>query len=186
MIGRPKLFIKEVAFWKKCYEIGMQNGWCSGEYAIADGDYISESDRLNENSVCVIDTVRELIKFFKQGNWCLGQAVIHKNLCFIQQVNGGDEWFTMKEFSDGVVRSFESISFGRMIENKRDMYQYIEDLKGAVVIYTKGSFVRRNKKGDIDRNKDGLAITEERDCLEISYGKYLKQELKQMYGVIAV
>jgi hypothetical protein len=186
MIGRPKLFKQEIAFWKKCYEIGMQNGWCSGKYAIADGDYIVEEDRLNKDSVCVIDTVRELIKFFKEGNWCLGQAVIHKNLCFIQQVNGGDEWLTMKEFSDGIVRSFESISFGRMIEDKDNLYEFIEDLKGAVVIYTTREFVKTDKEGEIVRGKDGLALTEEKDYLEISYGRHLKKDMKGMYGIIAV
>ena len=45
------------------------------------------------------------------GNWCLGQAFHVGDLCFIQQVGGGDEWLTIKEGT-----AFESISFGRIIE----------------------------------------------------------------------
>jgi hypothetical protein len=45
------------------------------------------------------------------GNWCLGQAFCLSNLCFIQQVGGGDEWLVIKENV-----AFESVSAGTMIE----------------------------------------------------------------------
>ena len=102
---------KEREFWRRAYEIGLKNGWCSGRYAMEDGNFIVEEDRLNKNSCIVIDKVGKLYKFFKRGNWCLGQSVIHKDLCFMQQVNGGgDEWLTIKNFDDEAV-AFESISF---------------------------------------------------------------------------
>ena len=100
--------IKE--FWKQVYKLGMMNGWCSGRYAMEDGDYIAEEDRLNENSYTIISKLDDLYKFFKHGNWCLGNSVIHKNLCFIQQIDGGDEWLTIKNFP-GEAIAFESMSF---------------------------------------------------------------------------
>lgn len=47
------------------------------------------------------------------GNWCLGQGFCYKNLCFINQVNGGDEWLTIKDDY-----AFESITFRRYIKNE--------------------------------------------------------------------
>lgn len=106
---------KEREFKERAFKIGMANGWCSGRYAIEDGDFIVEEDRLNRNSFSVIHTIGELKDFFKQGNCCLGQAIIFKDLCFIQQVNGGDEWLTIKNFKDEAV-DFESMSFKRIIK----------------------------------------------------------------------
>jgi hypothetical protein len=57
---------------------------------------------------CVSD--EELLEKFTHGNWSLGQAFFRGDLCFVQQVDGGDEWLAIKQ---GV--PFESISFGRII-----------------------------------------------------------------------
>ena len=103
----------EKEFWERAYKLGMKNGWCSGRYAMEDGDFITEEDRLNKNSCSTIAKLESLYRFFKHGNWCLGDSIIYKNLCFIQQVNGGDEWLVIKNFLEGAV-DFESISFERM------------------------------------------------------------------------
>lgn len=108
----------ETEFKDAAYKIGMKNGWCSGAYAIADGDFIVEEDRLNKNSFCVVDRPGDLKRFFDFGNWCLGQAVIFGDLCFINQVNGWDEWLTIKRFENGQGKkylAFESISWRRFI-----------------------------------------------------------------------
>jgi len=97
-------------FIEECYRIGMQNPWCSGKAAIADGGFIVEADRLNRDSFTVFVTTEKLKETFEHGNWCLGQAFIYGDLCFMQQVDGGDEWLTMKRFEDEVV-CFESISW---------------------------------------------------------------------------
>ena len=110
--GRKLKTVAEIKFWEEAYKIGMKNGWCSGEFAMQDGDFIAEEDRLNKKSVCAIDDIETLKAFFKQGNWCLGQAVIFKSLCFIQQINGGDEWLVIK--CGEPVFSFESWSCSRM------------------------------------------------------------------------
>jgi len=186
--GMPLTFKTEFAFWEECYKIGMKNGWCSGEFARADGDFIDENDCLNKDSVFVIDTKRELIRYFKHGNWCLGSAVIFENLCFIQQDNGGDEYLTMKLFSDGVVRTFESISFGHMIEKKEDnMYEYIKGLTEAVCFLKDGKFTKTDSRGNIVRKgKNGLAVMETKMYLSVSYGTALKEDLEDIHGVIAI
>lgn len=116
---------EELRFWAKAYKVGMTNPWCSGRAAKEDGDYIVKEDRLNRGSVCAIDDVEELKKFFRHGNWCLGQAVIYKKISFIQQVDGGDEWLTMKLFSDGTVRVIDSITFEPMCRDYQGEYDYM-------------------------------------------------------------
>ena len=121
MFGRTLKTSTEKKFWEEAYKIGMKNGWCSGQYAMADGDFITEDDRLNKESVCVIDDIEKLREFFIHGNWCLGQAVIYKSICFINQINGGDEWLTMKRFKDGEVIDFESITFRPMCHEYKEV-----------------------------------------------------------------
>jgi hypothetical protein len=53
----------------------------------------------------------ELLDKFEHGNWCVGQAFYRGDLCFVQQVNGGDEWLAIKQDVP-----FESVSFGRIIQ----------------------------------------------------------------------
>jgi hypothetical protein len=54
----------------------------------------------------------ELAERLAHGNWCLGQAFFLGDLCFIQQVGGGDEWLVIRHNV-----AFESASCGRMIEH---------------------------------------------------------------------
>jgi len=116
MFGRKAKKQEEELIIRRCYKAGMGNGWASGKFAIQDGDFITEEDRLNLKSICFIDRKDELRKFFKTGNWCLGQGVIYKNLFFLQQVNGGDEWATYR-INDKDILQFESISFERIIRD---------------------------------------------------------------------
>ena len=52
----------------------------------------------------------ELAERLAHGNWCLGQAFFLGDLCFIQQVGGGDEWLVIKQNV-----AFESASCAHMI-----------------------------------------------------------------------
>jgi len=47
----------------------------------------------------------ELVERLLRGNWCLGQAFVLGEVCFINQVDGGDEWLTIKGRT-----AFESIT----------------------------------------------------------------------------
>lgn len=93
-------------FLDTCYKLGMANPWCGSRAA---AEYIVEDDRLNRDSFTIFLDLEELKKTFEHGNWCLGQAFVYNDLCFINQVDGGDEWLTIKRFDDEVIK-FESIS----------------------------------------------------------------------------
>jgi hypothetical protein len=56
-------------------------------------------------------SIDELKEKLGHGNWCLGQGFYYLNLCFINQVDGGDEWLTIKDDYD-----FESCTFSIIIE----------------------------------------------------------------------
>ena len=103
-------------FINACYKIGMQNPWCSGRADFEDGNFLSEEDRLNRNSFTVFTDAGKLKDAFKRGNRCLGEAFVYRDLCFMNQVNGGDEWLTMKGFGDDVL-VFESISWIPIIDD---------------------------------------------------------------------
>jgi hypothetical protein len=62
------------------------------------------------------DDVSMLERFFEHGNWGLRAAVTHRDLIFVNQVNGGDEWWTVKILPSGELMPFESITFGPSIE----------------------------------------------------------------------
>ena len=67
----------------------------------------------------------ELLAKFKHGNWCLGQAFHIGDLCFIQQVDGGDEYLAIK--GGHVV---DSIGFGRIIERSGE--QAVQEVLGRL------------------------------------------------------
>lgn len=70
-------------------------------------------------------TLEILENFFRAGNWCLGQGFYYRNLCFINQINSGDEWLTIKDNY-----AFESISFLPCIKQGR-FYDLMERLLKA-------------------------------------------------------
>jgi len=87
-------------------------------------------------------TIEELKEQFKHGNWAIRQGFIFKNLAFINQVNGGDEWWTVKKFPDGELVAFESISCEHIIEDDGIRYSSgvvvsFEDLMNALLQATK-------------------------------------------------
>jgi len=75
--------------------------------------WIREADdpKFNEHRFKECDSLDELIKELEHGNWATGQAFYLDNLCFIQQVNGGDEWLVIRDNF-----SFESITYSAMGE----------------------------------------------------------------------
>lgn len=85
-----------------------------------------------------------LISELKSGNWCLGQAFYYKNLCFINQVNAGDEWLVIRDDID-----FESASCGLMIKRHGEEYfeLWIEDCLEATPDELKTLEYVKKKKG---------------------------------------
>lgn len=57
------------------------------------------------------EDVSALRGFLEHGNWAIRTGIVYDDLAFIQQVNGGDEWWTFKKAPDGW-EAFESWTFG--------------------------------------------------------------------------
>lgn len=92
--------------------IGKSNPWIAEAY-----DPAFDRTMLRE-----VQDIDQLQLMFQYGNWCLGQGFYYRNLCFINQVDGGDEWLTIKEDY-----AFESITFARIIGDGQ-FNAYIERL----------------------------------------------------------
>jgi len=81
-------------------------------------------------------TIKELIDSITKRSWPIGQGFIYDSLCFINQINYGDGWWTIKRFSDGRLRAFDSIAFLEEIERRnsgseKTINKVIEDLNMA-------------------------------------------------------
>lgn len=72
-----------------------------------------------------VNTLQQLELIFQYGNCSLGQGYYFRNLCFINQIDGGDEWLTIKDDY-----AFESITFKRIIENG-EFVPYLQSLLNA-------------------------------------------------------
>jgi hypothetical protein len=81
------------------------------------------------------DDLAMLKEFFAWGNWGIRAAVQYNDLIFVNQVNGGDEWWTLKIDGDELV-PFESITW-RMIIERGEFESYIERLHNATVAQCK-------------------------------------------------
>ncbi len=90
----------------KCQE----NGWLKrGGYDWQDDPFMEEYPYEFSKA----ESIEDLRNAFARGNWAIRQGFVYEDLAFIQQVNGGDEWWTCKRF-DGEWVDFESWSFGRI------------------------------------------------------------------------
>ena len=96
-------------------KIGHRNSWIKCAYDPA----------FDKDSFYECRALEELTEKFLHGNWCLGAAFYLGNLCFINQVNAGDEWLTIRNNIP-----FESITMGSTIR-KGELPQLIERFKVA-------------------------------------------------------
>lgn len=72
----------------------------------------------------------DLQDFFRHGNWAIRQGVVYGDLAFIQQENGGDDWWTLKQVGDGWM-PFENVSFGRIAKDRSDLVRHIAGMRLA-------------------------------------------------------
>lgn len=89
--------------------------------------WIAEADdpAFGPASFTACATAEELRAKLEHGNWCLGQAFHFRDLCLINQVDGGDEWLTIRH---GI--AFESINFLPIIA-RGEFEQTIQHLLAA-------------------------------------------------------
>lgn len=99
------------AIW---YKLGKKNPWIRNAY---DPEF-TVSGMFEKKSV------QELYEHFQHGNWCLGDCVFFKNICFINQVDGGSEYLVIR---DGI--DFESISADWFSLEK--LTQFVQSVENA-------------------------------------------------------
>lgn len=92
----------------KCQE----NGWVmKGGYPWQDDPFLEEYPY--DFAVCA--NLEDLRRTFAHGNWAIRQGFLYDDLAFVQQVDGGDEWWTLKRVVDvgdeGDWIAFESWAF---------------------------------------------------------------------------
>jgi hypothetical protein len=90
--------------WEK---IGLANLWIKEAY----------DPPFNKDMIVECKTLDYLIQMFEHGNWSLGTGFYYKDLCFINQDDGGDEYLTIRR---GV--SFESISCRSILQRRGTEY----------------------------------------------------------------
>lgn len=62
-----------------------------------------------------------LVDTILRGNWSLGTAFYYKDICLINQINGGDEWLTIKQDVTFESLTCEAIGRERLIGLLRDI-----------------------------------------------------------------
>ncbi len=75
------------------------------------------------------ESIDSLEAFFAHGNWAIRNGVVFHDLAFINQVNGGDEWWMLKRF-DGEWLPFESVTFSGIIR-RNDFRSFLQRLELA-------------------------------------------------------
>jgi uncharacterized protein DUF3846 len=84
------------------YQLGMTNPWVKA----------ADDPPFTRNSFVGCFSVDELAERITAVSWTIGTAFYYRDLCFIQQVEGGDEWLTIRH---GV--AFESMTLTPYVED---------------------------------------------------------------------
>lgn len=105
---------------EKCQE----NGWLKvGGFDWQDDPFLEEYPYEFSRT----DSVDRLREALGSGNWAIRQGFCYRDLAFIQQVNGGDEWWTLKRDGDAWT-SFESWSFGAIAQEPERFERAMRDM----------------------------------------------------------
>ncbi len=91
------------------YQLGVENPWITE----------ANDPPFTRDSFIGCFSIEELEGQLGFGNWTIGTAFYYHDLCFINQVDGGDEWLTIRH---GI--AFESITVGPFIENGEFVTHY--------------------------------------------------------------
>lgn len=107
----------------KCQE----NGWLKrGGYDWQDDPWLEEYPY----EFVEAEDVSALRGFLGRGNWAIRTGIVYDDLAFIQQVNGGDEWWTLKKAPDGW-EAFESWTFGGILERGAEFERAVASMQMA-------------------------------------------------------
>jgi len=100
------LQILRVEIW---LSIAQQNPWIRQRGSGDANDICAFEPPLTQQDFYECLSIEELYDLLTQGNWILGQPFYFRNLCFVNQINAGDEWLVIR---DGI--GFESLTAGAM------------------------------------------------------------------------
>lgn len=105
----PTPEITEEEMIRKCQE----NPWLKrGGVAFRDDIFLELDHEYGWQKCETIEELKECLQYDAIRAGC-----IFKNLAFTNQVNGGDEWWTVKKFADGELIAFESITARPLIKS---------------------------------------------------------------------
>ena len=122
----PVAEAEKAALVEKCQE----NGWLMrGGFDWQDDPYMEEYPY----SFVRTESMADLREFFTHGNWAIRQGILYHDLAFIQQVNGGDEWWTLKRDADGNWVNFESWTFEYRAEDPAKFSNAIVSMEMASI-----------------------------------------------------
>ena len=111
------------ALVEKCQE----NGWLKkGGYDWQDDPWLEEYPY----EFVEAEDVSALRGFFEHGNWAIRTGIVYDDLAFIQQVNGGDEWWTLKKTTEGWV-AFESWTFSGVLARGAEFERAVVSMQMA-------------------------------------------------------
>ena len=114
------------ALVQKCQE----NTWLREFGSVFMDDPILDMD--SPFSFVQFEDIHMLELFFLYGNWSFRTGAVYSNLAFINQVNGGDEWWTLRyEAATDTWQTIDSINF-RHIAIHSDFEQYISSLERMI------------------------------------------------------
>lgn len=117
----------------KCQE----NIWLKRGGAGFEDDFFMEFDY--PYGVYTCKSLDELKEKFAYGNWSIRSCFAYDRLAFVNQVNSGDEWWTLYKHEDGHIESFESITFSRIIKDGEFEDYMARLLQGPDIYWERGA-----------------------------------------------
>lgn len=120
---RPVTGEAHEALVEKCQE----NGWLRrGGYDWQDDPWLEDYPY----EFVEAEDVSALRSFLERGNWSIRTGIVYDDLAFIQQVNGGDEWWTLKMTPAGWA-AFESWTFGGILGRGAEFERAVASMQMA-------------------------------------------------------
>lgn len=99
----------------ECIAICQQNNWLKkGGYPFNDEPFLEYDSPYTFKKAQDLETLK---LFFFHGNWSIRTGILYQDLLFVNQINDGDEWWTLKRNKAGKWIPFESISFEHIIKD---------------------------------------------------------------------
>lgn len=146
-------YFTEEELWAKCQENDwLKTGGIEFDDSVGFIGSAGETDYVFSAYECY--SLLELKRAFLRGNWAIRQCFTYKNLAFINQINGGDEWWAIHKDKDGTLTAFDSITMGTygrhgVINHEASRHIVYRELHTTEYVY----------RGDVEREAEELTKT---------------------------